>query len=46
MKTMLLFTVIVLVNFILEFKDLDLIKWLNGVAMGVIISYWVIRFKR
>ena len=44
--TMILFTIIVLINFILKFKDLDFINWLNGVSMGVIISYWFIRFRR
>ena len=43
---MILFTIIVLINFILKFKDLDFINWLNGVSMGVIISYWFIRFRR
>ncbi len=46
MKTMILFTIVVLISFIFKLDDLELTTWLNGVAMGVILMYWFILFMK
>lgn len=46
MKTMILFTVVVLISLIFKLDDLEFTTWLNGVACGVILMYWFTRFFR